>query len=404
MTTTQQENMAAADTSIGFDYQFYYFFYLILGLKFGETIGFEVKDDIHIDFSDGSTELIQTKHSMQENKAGEIINLTELSLDLWKTLSNWSSIVNEQTDKKLFLSKTSFKLVTNKQNNNNPFLENLRKFQEGSLTLKEFKDYLKELKGKTADKTIQDYIKTLTSLKTNLSDFLKKIKLDLNEDNLITRIKTRILEKIHIPEKIDDVYNTLHSALRDRNYLEVREGKELITSFTDFTDSFRNCFKMGLSTLLPKRELPIILPEKTEDQLFIRQLIDIGDVNALDEEKIIELTTHMLKFINNLSYWETNDSLLPSQRKEFERNSRLVWSNSFNRVYRKIVTRIGQGEELSVMDADIKGAALECLDEMRRQLVKIDETLLDTELSNGQFYFLTEEKSIGWHFSWQTRY
>lgn len=396
--------MAAADTSIGFDYQFYYFFYLILGLKFGETIGFEVKDDIHIDFSDGSTELIQTKHSMQENKAGEIINLTELSLDLWKTLSNWSSIVNEQTDKKLFLSKTSFKLVTNKQNNNNPFLENLRKFQEGSLTLKEFKDYLKELKGKTADKTIQDYIKTLTSLKTNLSDFLKKIKLDLNEDNLITRIKTRILEKIHIPEKIDDVYNTLHSALRDRNYLEVREGKELITSFTDFTDSFRNCFKMGLSTLLPKRELPIILPEKTEDQLFIRQLIDIGDVNALDEEKIIELTTHMLKFINNLSYWETNDSLLPSQRKEFERNSRLVWSNSFNRVYRKIVTRIGQGEELSVMDADIKGAALECLDEMRRQLVKIDETLLDTELSNGQFYFLTEEKSIGWHFSWQTRY
>src|SRR5687767_4417209 len=129
MNTIRQDKTSAAESIVGTDYQFYYFFYLILGLKLGETIGFEVKDDIHIDFADGSTELVQTKHTIQTGASGQVINLTELSEDLWKTLSNWAAIINEQPDKKGFLAKTRFKLVTNKGNNQNQFLEHLHKFQ-----------------------------------------------------------------------------------------------------------------------------------------------------------------------------------------------------------------------------------------------------------------------------------
>lgn len=404
MITTQQDKSSAADTIVGFDYQFYYFFYLILGLKLGETIGFELKDDIHIDFADGSTELIQTKHTVQTATSGQSINLTELSSDLWKTLSNWAAILNQQNDKKEFLAKTRFKLVTNKANRQNRFLENLAKFNKGEITLTEIKAYMKSLATNTSDAEIINQIKTVLSTKSALKDFLMRIQLDLNEDNLIQRIKDRITEKIHFTEKVEDVYNTLQSALRDKNYLDVKERKRLVTSFAEFSSQFRNCFKVGLSSVLPKRDLPILLPENKEDQLFIRQLIDIGDIMPFDEEKIIELTTYMLKFINNYIYWEINDGLLPSQKEEFQRNSRLVWKNSFERVYRKISKKFLDGVDLTTIEDEIKEAALECLDEMKRQLVKIDDTLLDVELSNGHFYFLTEQKSIGWHFSWQTRY
>lgn len=404
MITSEQNKSSAADTSIGFDYQFYYFFYLILGLKLGETIGFEVKDDIHIDFADGTTELIQTKHTVQTAASGEPVNLTELSKDLWKTLSHWANVLNEQNDKKSFLSKTRFKLITNKASTANQFIENLIKFQNEELSVSEIKDYIKGLIKRTTDDGVQTQIKTVLNIKGLLKDFLMKIQLDLNQDNLIKRIKDRLLEKIHFAEKVEDVYSTLHSALRDKNYLDVKVGKKLVTSFADFTGQFRNCFKLGLSSVLPKRDLPILLPENKEDQLFIKQLIDIGDVLPEDEEKIIELTTHMLKFINNYTYWETNDGLLPSQKQDFQRNSRIIWKNSFDRVYRRIVKKMNQGEPLIHLDDEIKEAALECLDEMKKQLLTIDETMLDTELSNGHFYFLTEESSIGWHFSWKTRY
>lgn len=403
MITSQQEKSSAADTSVGFDYQFYYFFYLILGLKLGETIGFEVKDDIHIDFADGTTELIQTKHTVQAAASGEPINLTELSGDLWKTLSHWATVLNQQKDKKAFLSKTRFKLVTNKANSTNPFMENLLKFHKGELNVTEFKEYIKSLIGRTTDAEILKQLK-LVYATSGLKDFLNKIQLDLNEDNLIERIKNRIVEKIHFDEKAEDVYNTLHSALRDKNYLDIKAGKKLVTSFAEFSGQFRNCFKVGLSSILPKRDLPILLPENKEDQLFIRQLVDIGDIMPFDEEKIIELTTHMLKFINNYTYWEINDGLLSSQKEEFQRNSRLIWKNSFERVYRKIAKKFAEGNDLAAMEEEIKEAALECLDDMKRQLLTIDETLLDTELSNGHFYFLTEEKSIGWHFNWKIRY
>jgi len=230
------------------------------------------------------------------------------------------------------------------------------------------------------------------------------INLNLDEDNLITHIKNRIVEKIYFTEKVDDVYNTLHSALRDKNYLDIKVGKKLITSFADFKLQFQNCFKVGLSSLLPKRDLPIMLPDNTKDQLFVRQLIDIGDIMPFDEEKIIEVTTHMLKFINNYKYWEVYDGLLPSQKQEFEKISKLIWKNSFERVYRKISKRFMEGVSIATLEDEIKEAALECLDEMKKQLLTLDETLLDVELSNGHFYFLTEEKSIGWHFGWKTLY
>ncbi len=93
-----QDKTNAEDKSIGFDYQYYYFLYLLLGLEEGQKIGIEVKDDVHIDLNDGSQVLLQLKHSIQTNTSGKVVNLTERDSDLWKTISNWVNIINDPLD------------------------------------------------------------------------------------------------------------------------------------------------------------------------------------------------------------------------------------------------------------------------------------------------------------------
>jgi len=396
---------SAADTAIGFDYQFYYFLYLILGLGHGEKIGFEVKDDIHIELPDGETILIQTKHTVQQKADGSNINLTERDKDLWKTLSNWVNILSHQPDKNEFLQKTTFQLVSNKSASSNRFLEKLEEVASGRITIADFKSYLRDLKKSTTDNTVAGYIKILISVPNALlTSFIKKISFELDEDDLIQRIKKRLLEQIRIAERIDDVYLALQSSIRDQNYLTIKRGEKIEVSFQDFIQRFRHCFKKGYTDSLPIRDFNIKLPDNPLNQRFIKQLLDIDALAELDTEEIIELTTYMLMIYNNLEQWEKDGELGLKEAKKFEDNTILLWKNSFKSKYREIKRRHGSGESLDDLEEEIQQAAVQCLDELRKATLTIEETALDLQLSNGYFYLLTEDGNIGWHFDWQNRY
>lgn len=404
-TSKAQQATSAADTSIGFDYQFYHFFLLLLDLRHGEEIGIEEKDDVHVDLAGGNQLLIQTKHTVQQNAAGESINLTERDKDLWKTLSNWSKVIAEQGDAKAFLGKTAFQLATNKQAIKNPFILQLIQLQNGDIKTKDFKDYLKELAKGTTDEGIKAYIETFKALPADqLAGFAKKIGFELNHDDLISQIKKRLLEKIHIRERVEDVYRNLHSELRDTNYLNVKAGVRNIISFEGFNKKFGKCFKVAISTKLPIRDLPYILPDNPEHQLFVRQLIDIGDISAASKDAIIAYTTQMLQLLNNLKDWEDNGDFLDSDRRKFNRETAFIQQTAFNTSYRRIRAKLEGGTGPDELDDDIKDSALSLLDDMRRQILQFDETQLSLELSHGHFYLLTEEKEIGWHLDWQKRY
>lgn len=401
----RQNITSADDKSIGFDYQFYYFFYALLDLRHGEKIGIEVKDDVHIDFADGSTILIQAKHTLQQKKDGNSINLTARDKDLWKTLSNWTKLILEQDNPVHFLKKTSFQLISNKGISGNPLLQQIEKLRDDEIKCKDFKEYLKDLAINTTDSDIIEYINDVIGLNTGLlKEFSKQIDFNLNQDNLIDKIKARLFEKIIIKERVEDVYKSLHSELRDNNYLTIKMGDKVEISFEDFIKKFKSCFKVGTTTKLPIREFNLYIPDYPEKQNFIKQLIDIKDIAADEKDLIIEYTTQMLQLYNNLKSWEESGDLLPSDRKKFNKETILIWKNSFRAKHRKIKQFLDEGTLMNSIENEIKDAAVSILDEMRRQILCIDETALTTELSNGQFYLLTEEKIIGWHYDWENKY
>ena len=167
------EKHTAGPIAIGFDYQFYLFMFLALKLKHGQTIGFEVKDDIHIDLPDGTTILLQAKHTIQQNISGDLQNLTTLDTDLWKTLSNWANRIKTDKTKADFLNNHSFILVTNKGENKNDFIDALSVFRL-NCDIEAIIRSIKAIENQTQDKVLKKYIKNVDSLgKRKLKSFFE---------------------------------------------------------------------------------------------------------------------------------------------------------------------------------------------------------------------------------------
>lgn len=110
-----------ADKAIGFDYQYYYFLYRVLRLGKNESVGLEVKDDVHSELANDYQLLIQLKHTTQRSSNGKAKNLTTFDPDLWKTLSNWSKIISDKSSGREivasqldFVGRSEFMLETNK--------------------------------------------------------------------------------------------------------------------------------------------------------------------------------------------------------------------------------------------------------------------------------------------------
>ena len=414
-----QELTSASEKSIGFDYQYYYFLYLLLSLRKGEAIGIEIKDDIHIDLPDNTQVLIQLKHSLQTNTQGETKNLTERDEDLWKTFANWIKVISDPQDgRKIqqeqleYIEKTRFILVSNKASNNrNQFLANMVALSNRSIDIRTFRQYLQQLHDKTKDpkkpteSVIKDYMNLLLAQEDRwIESFVRKVDFELDQDDLINKIKIKIEEKIVSPTRIDFVFESLDSNLRQLIYLNVKNRKKETISFEEFKTKFRNCFDAGRSRKLPMRHPDIVLPDRLEEQTFIKQLVDIEELDQDDMATMIQYTTYKLRTYNNIEQWLQDGELSITQKDSFDKEAILKWENIFRAKHRKSKMLIKAGTDFHDLEEAIKCDALNCLDEVRKLELIINETDLETEMSNGQYYLLSDKPQVGWLLDWESRY
>ena len=254
MEITKQQNKTSADkTSIGFDYQYLYFIYRALGLKPGDQIGYEVKDDVHLELNDGVEEFIQLKHSLQEGKDNTVINMTERDSDLWKSLYNWSVSINErEPDKRLdYLQDKKFILVTNKNNNNNNFFIKTKQLQKKEIELNDYKNYISSLE-KSVDgeskssKKLKKYIEYFRNQDDGvLEQFVKKLNVTLAFDDLINKIKDQILSAHIDNRKLDEIFELCIGNLSIWKYEKIKNHGKVMISFEDINKKIKNCFTAG---------------------------------------------------------------------------------------------------------------------------------------------------------------
>jgi len=405
-TTALQEQHGAGAQSIGFDYQFYYFMYLSLKLKHGEKIGFEVKDDVHVDLDDGSTVLLQAKHSTQVKADGSVQNLTTLDSDMWKSLSNWVLFIKDAPPDQKFLDKHSFILVTNKGVGNNEFINALEKFKTDR-DVKAVYDLIKKLETSTSSQTIEDYIKNILSLGIRALDkFLNNLTIETNEDGIIEKIKNRLFLIYRKPEVVEVIYDSLYSNLQETKYLEIKAERKFEITFEDFSKKFADCFSVARGPIkLPRREFKIDIPDNPEEQVFIQQLIDIGEIQSGSDD-VISYTTSMLRFCRHFTFWSDNENfILLTDAAEFKNDSIKRWDNEFKAKYRSIRRKLDSGSSIADLEDEIKEAGCDVVDNVRRLDLSIADYMpLGVDFSNGHYYYLSNDLEIGWHFDWKNKY
>lgn len=404
MTQTHSEKTSASSKSIGFDFQYYYFLYCLLNLKYGETAGLEVMDDVHTELNDDKQILVQLKHTIKKNTDDTAINLTTLDSDLWKTLSNWSKIISDENDNRAstdaqidFLKKTTFILASNKSfNEKNDFINNILLLKSNKKKFIELETFIKTLKSTTLNETIKEYIKDILKLnKSVLEAFLKCLEFELDIENIIDTVKRSIKQKmVRTDSQADSIFKSLDSQIREDSFIKIKNGKKIIISFEDFNNKYGKHFELERTNTLKIKKKPFLTtPKNLEEQTFIKQLIEIGDINNDDEITITEFTRRKLYMENNLSNWIQEGELTNTELTDFEYEARTKWENEFNAGHRKTKS-----------SSDSKESALSILDEVRRFNLKIASQELPTDMSNGEFYSLSDRPIIGWKIDWEKKY
>ena len=399
--TSIQEKHTAGDKVVAFDYQFYYFMCLALDLRHGDKVGFEVKDDVHIDLKGGTTILFQAKHTVSTKADGTPENLATLDVDLWKTLNIWVDMIkaNESISQNHY-----FYLVTNKVKCNNEFISSHILFKTDN-DIDKVINLLKDLKDKTQNNEIKSCIKNILSIgKKKIKLFFSKLSIETSIDDVIDRVKIKIYEHCHQKDLTDAVFESLSSNMNVAKYLDIKDRKKFEITFEDFNNRFGKCFRVAFEKKpLPKRTYPINLPDNLEEQTFVKQLLDIGEI-TLGDSQIIEYTTQMLQAMNHLADWTEKNLILPTEMDEFQKEAVLKWRNEFQAKYRQIKRQISSGSSIEELEMDIQNLGVQLIDFLRKEDLAIAEDTLGIELSNGHYYALSDKPEIGWHYDWEQKY
>lgn len=393
------EKTSAADKSIGFDYQYYYFLNKLLNLKTGQAAGLEVEDDVHTALNADFNLLFQVKHTVQSAASGKPVALTELDPDLWKTLHNWAKVAVDPAQARTtvaeqlrFLAKTEFHLVSNKSTStSNEFLRKLLLLKEDGCRFSDLKAYTHALHAKTGDSSIKGYIAAVISLPDKvLEQFFRRIHLELELVDVIGLVKRSIHEKAVDAGDIDTAFERLDSNIRSDNFLAIKQGLPLVITYEQFMQRYRKVFQDARSKKLQTFPFHPPIPDDVFEQRFIKRLIEIGDLSEDDEEVAIDYTTQKLRLAKFLQVWVQKGDVITDEVDELHAEVFLRWRTEFRAAFK-----------MCKDDSQVAELATEFLRILRRERFRLGGAELDIALSNGELYILSDLGRIGWHRDWE---
>lgn len=405
-TPRKRIDITSADSKqIGFEYQYLYFIGKLFSLSRGDEVGYETLDDVHaISFQEEKTYLYQLKHTIETTSLGEQVNLTTLSEDLWKTLSNWSKLISDPSEgriqrnvQKQFIKHSSFILATNRKVNANEMIKKMTEVKQGITSGSDFIIYIKQLQVKTQNQEIKEYINDVIKLGASvLQCFMKNVEVVDSPSNLFDSIRDEIRNKMVPEEYIDDIFGDLYLQLKEDFFNKVTNGQRQIITYDEWITKYKGIFNQYRSTLLPLREYEPILPEHLERQYFVKELIEIGaiDMDEFGLSEIAEFTNHYLSITMQLDDWYKEGRITHSSMLQFHKDAILQWKNIHRTCHRATKGNL-------MVDCQ---NALECFDKIMGEKLSFMSTALGIDKSNGEFIKLADEHKIGWKYVWKDRY
>lgn len=402
--STREDQTSADSKHLGFEYQYMCFIRQLLKIRSGEEVGYECHDDVHTVSSDGITTYIQVKHTIETSSDGSQANLTELSIDVWKTFSNWSKLICDPSVERNsilaqleFLNQSHFVLWVNRKIKQTTLTLLISEAKEGTLTAKIARDKLRCIQESTKDIILKNYIQDVFKLDGRvLLAFLKHIKLENSTTKIFDEIRTLIREKMIQSEYVDEVLSNLYFQLKKDFFDKVEEKQHQIITYNEWITKYSSIFNQYRKTLLPIRKFNPILPEHLENQFFANELCEIGVLDFEDDglSELAELTRCYLSLELQLNEWYENGKISKLDKESFHKDVILTWKRTHQYNHRKTKKNI----ELDVENA------VSCYDQLMKEKLQLLSTAIGIFLSNGEFIKLADEQKIGWKYKWKEMY
>lgn len=373
----------------------------------GDVVFYEKYDDVSMSSEEGLV-YFQLKHTIGGSNQ-KTVNLSLRDHDLWKTIAVWIDITNKQNeDKRIdFLESNSFVLVTNKNSADNPFWMELQKYQNGEISFDDLKKFYTKVYKETSEskrkdanaqkgKTTKGYIKCLIDF-DYADQLLKSMSICFEPD-----LKKEILESLelnkNIPLKnVEEAYQELLGMIRDKYY---SDQKDFYTR-DEFSKVFdRICQKYRGRKFPFMRNTMTELPSRLEEQVFIKQLIDVDDISYDDVDDIVQYTKEKFDYINSVRTAINKDEVSDEEVKNIRADVVSFWHQK----YKYYMKRVNPADTDKIIEK-----ASDLLNDIRNKQIFFVESNLEIYFSNGCFYYLSDkdeehEPQIGWRPGWEEKY
>lgn len=407
----EQQKRSAADIFAAFEYQWDYFVLMLLqkGTDRSIMVSFELFDDVAIQ-QDNNVVLCQVKHSVRKNSLGETINMSNRDLDLWKTISIWMKLIEENVSESYYayIDNAEFHLISNKNFDDNDFVVSLRNYHNDGDASK-VKDTLNSIlnsgkQGSEVSKIIDKLLKC-----SYIDQFINKIRIIPTSDCLKTDIFNALHDRAFIPTaNAQQVYNALMTELRDDIIEKIKHHEKIEFSGRTFSERFQTVFVTGRQKINFRVNYDYSLFDGDPTKLlFIQQLDAIKELPEEGPERldqVIQYAKEWFQFSNNLQNLTAENILLDEDIMKLSADVYTYWNARFQAAFRRISS--ASPEEI------ICDAGCRIVDDMRQQEFNIANTSLGNMLSNGCIYYYSNTSTaiiptlphIGWHRNWKNKF
>lgn len=372
----------AAGQLLGFSMQFPRALCHLLRCSPKDVVCIEVLGDVATITSEG-------KLISEEDKSSVVSNpLTNRSVDLWKTFSNWiEAIIDGEID----VEKTKFVLYCN-QSGREGIVTKFSSAQthlESNLAIRYTENELKDINPEHDIWKHYDFV--INKNETLMLEIIQRFELQIGDGAGYDDVRKEIQKKI-VPEgQIEFIMNSLGGWLQKVVLENIATRKSAIITWEEFNKQFSVLFDRSRCRELIDFTMHYLKEdEKVKKQInirprYLRQLEAIG----LSDDKILEAVSDYLRADVNREKWIENEIIDDKVASEFEEKLISFWDNQRDRIQITEKT-MGETEQGRLLLIDCK---------------KRQETIRNmnppTSTIAGTYHALADEPILGWHPNWE---
>lgn len=366
---------------LGFTIQFPRALYHLLKSGPGECVCVEVLGDVATITQDGGVIAEEDKSSIVGNP------LTDKSIDLWKTFSNWVNAINSGH---LKIENTRFILYTNKSGKAgivNEFHSALT-IAEVEVAIENAKTTLSDIKKEHEVYPYLDNVfnKNLSLLKVIVQRFELEIGEGAGYDDIFHELKGKHVAETQIKFLCDKIAGWLQ-----RVVLECLASKTpAVVKWEDFDHEFKIVFERSRCRELIDFAIeyysghPDIANHIKNRPRYVKQL----EVLDCPDEDVLEAVTDYLRAKVNISKWIEDDIIDSDIADDFEKKLIAYWKS------KQVHIALTQ----KTLDEKEKGRLIYCECKMRQEQIR-DMTPPSSTIE-GTYHALANKLLLGWHPQW----